>query len=334
MTTAEVDSAILAQILARLRKHEDAYPFLKPVDWKRLDLHDYPEIVAHPMDLQTVGRRLRDGQYGEPLVRQFTNDLQLIWNNCRLYNDEKTEIYAMADRMESYMTELIKEMLPTEVHDSLQLDSNTQRTAGSASQSGQTAAESRHKRRRTTTTTAGGGAGGRRGSDDESLADPSATVTPPLRKKKSGRGPGRPKKSAGRGSEQAPGDQPPEYEMTDESNERVIPPQMTATEETSEERKALINKFTNLCRSLNRVQIAQVLCMVWQEMEKNVLPADVLSAPQTSTRGRRPASQVCVLNLDLLADQQLRRICSVMKVFAKFDQPRSAVVAPSNPIVE
>lgn len=50
-----IDAALLSQILAKLRKHDDAYPFLKPVEWKKLGLDDYPEIVKQPMDLQTIG---------------------------------------------------------------------------------------------------------------------------------------------------------------------------------------------------------------------------------------------------------------------------------------
>ncbi len=37
----------------------DAGPFLDPVDWKALNLPDYPEIVKHPMDLGSVEVRSR-----------------------------------------------------------------------------------------------------------------------------------------------------------------------------------------------------------------------------------------------------------------------------------
>lgn len=50
-----VDNGLLTQVLARLRKRDEAYIFLKPVEWKKLGLSDYLEIIEHPMDLQTLG---------------------------------------------------------------------------------------------------------------------------------------------------------------------------------------------------------------------------------------------------------------------------------------
>eukprot|EP01053_Blabericola_migrator_P000920 Blabericola_migrator_1__919@NODE_1227_length_5049_cov_163_123645_g832_i0_p2_GENE_NODE_1227_length_5049_cov_163_123645_g832_i0NODE_1227_length_5049_cov_163_123645_g832_i0_p2_ORF_typecomplete_len323_score48_18Bromodomain/PF00439_25/2_6e23_NODE_1227_length_5049_cov_163_123645_g832_i039684936 len=317
MTTA-VDTAILAQMLARLRKQEDAYPFLKPVDWKKMELHDYPHIITKPMDLQTVGRRLRDGLYTEPVTAQFLADLQQIWNNCRDYNDESTEIYAMADRMEIVMWELIKELLSPEAQASVQLNSNTKirNIAASAGTS-----DGRQKRRRTTT-----GSTVRRGSDDDSASQADAVATPPPRKKKNGRGPGRPKKNAGRPSEAQISDHGGDFEMTDESNDKGIKV-MVKESEVTEERRALHAKFLTYCKLLNRIQTAQILCMIAQEMGQQ-LPAEVLTAPHgiVPARGRRPAQQVCVLNLDLLNDKQIRRICSVMKLFARCDQPQTSVV--------
>eukprot|EP01055_Gregarina_sp_Pseudo9_P002122 Gregarina_sp_Pseudo_9__2121@NODE_247_length_3444_cov_52_284581_g230_i0_p2_GENE_NODE_247_length_3444_cov_52_284581_g230_i0NODE_247_length_3444_cov_52_284581_g230_i0_p2_ORF_typecomplete_len328_score66_82Bromodomain/PF00439_25/1_2e23Bromodomain/PF00439_25/8_8e02_NODE_247_length_3444_cov_52_284581_g230_i010542037 len=312
--TSVVDSSILAQLLAKLRKHEDAYPFLRPVDWKKLDLHDYPHIVSRPMDLQTVGRRLRDGQFSDPVVVEFLNDLQLIWNNCRLYNDEKTEIYAMADRMESYMLELIKEMLPADVQVNVHLESNTQMTGTQAAPTDQ-----RQKRRRTV---------GRRASEESSTTQ-EAVATPPPRKsvKKSatGRGPGRPRKSAG--AVPRPSVPPEDYEMTDESDRM----QLKSEEALPEGRKALLAKFIRYCQRLNRVQTAQLLCMISKEMGSR-LPADTLTVPNPviPARGRRPASQLCVLNLDLLEDRDVRRICSVMKLFARHESNNNQQPITSN----
>lgn len=37
------------------RKHAPyAWPFYKPVDVKSLGLHDYYDIIKHPMDLSTI----------------------------------------------------------------------------------------------------------------------------------------------------------------------------------------------------------------------------------------------------------------------------------------
>lgn len=45
--------AILKEMLSK--KHAAyAWPFYKPVDAEALELHDYHDIIKHPMDLSTV----------------------------------------------------------------------------------------------------------------------------------------------------------------------------------------------------------------------------------------------------------------------------------------
>lgn len=49
-----------------------------------MNLNDYPTIVKHPMDLGTVEKRLKNEKY--KFVEEFLDDVQLIWDNCKLYN--------------------------------------------------------------------------------------------------------------------------------------------------------------------------------------------------------------------------------------------------------
>ena len=49
-----------------------------------MNLNDYPTIVKNPMDLGTVERRLKNEKY--KFVEEFLDDVQLIWDNCKLYN--------------------------------------------------------------------------------------------------------------------------------------------------------------------------------------------------------------------------------------------------------
>lgn len=76
-----------------LSHHKYSFPFLKPVEYVYLGLLDYPIVVQRPMDLQTVREKLRDHQYG--YVGECLQDLLLIWENCRKYNDNtnKVKIY-------------------------------------------------------------------------------------------------------------------------------------------------------------------------------------------------------------------------------------------------
>lgn len=76
----------------------NAEAFLTPVDWQELGLMDYPSIVKQPMDLSTVNRNLNEGEY-ESFEKCF-GDIQMIWDNCKLYNMAGSDIYRICERME------------------------------------------------------------------------------------------------------------------------------------------------------------------------------------------------------------------------------------------
>jgi hypothetical protein len=50
------------------------------------------------MDLQTIKEGLRDGSYDT--FDEFFADIQLIWDNCKLYNQAGSDIYRICERME------------------------------------------------------------------------------------------------------------------------------------------------------------------------------------------------------------------------------------------
>jgi len=51
-----------------------------------LGLNDYLQIVKNPMDLGSVSDNLTSGRY--TTVEECLNEIQLVWNNCKLYNTE------------------------------------------------------------------------------------------------------------------------------------------------------------------------------------------------------------------------------------------------------
>lgn len=85
------------EILKALKTKQDAHPFLQPVDWKRLDLPDYPVIIKRPMDLGTIEKQLYDGCYSA--ATEFAEDVRLVWNNAQKYNRQESEIYKMAETL-------------------------------------------------------------------------------------------------------------------------------------------------------------------------------------------------------------------------------------------
>lgn len=59
---------------------------------------DYPSIVKRPMDFDTLKKNLLAGKFST--FEEYLLDLQLIWDNCKLYNLQGSEIYKLCERME------------------------------------------------------------------------------------------------------------------------------------------------------------------------------------------------------------------------------------------
>ncbi|KAJ8264168.1 hypothetical protein GJAV_G00145980 [Gymnothorax javanicus] len=81
------------------KKHASyAWPFYKPVDVKALGLHDYHDIIKHPMDLSTIKLKLESRQYRDP--QEFAADVRLMFSNCYKYNPPDHDVVAMARKLQ------------------------------------------------------------------------------------------------------------------------------------------------------------------------------------------------------------------------------------------
>uniref|UniRef100_A0A4W3IX34 Bromodomain containing 3 n=2 Tax=Callorhinchus milii TaxID=7868 RepID=A0A4W3IX34_CALMI len=88
---------ILKEMLSK--KHAAyAWPFYKPVDADALELHDYHEIIKHPMDLSTVKKKMDVREY--PDAQGFAADIRLMFSNCYKYNPPDHEVVAMARKLQ------------------------------------------------------------------------------------------------------------------------------------------------------------------------------------------------------------------------------------------
>nr|XP_046202575.1 bromodomain-containing protein 3-like isoform X2 [Oncorhynchus gorbuscha] len=88
---------ILKEMLSK--KHAAyAWPFYKPVDAEALELHDYHEIIKHPMDLSTVKKKIDSQDY--PDAQSFATDVRLMFSNCYKYNPPDHEVVAMARKLQ------------------------------------------------------------------------------------------------------------------------------------------------------------------------------------------------------------------------------------------
>ncbi|XP_045081074.1 bromodomain-containing protein 3-like isoform X7 [Coregonus clupeaformis] len=89
--------SILKEMLSK--KHAAyAWPFYKPVDAEALELHDYHEIIKHPMDLSTVKKKIDGREY--PDAQMFAADVRIMFSNCYKYNPPDHEVVAMARKLQ------------------------------------------------------------------------------------------------------------------------------------------------------------------------------------------------------------------------------------------
>ena len=91
------------QMINLLELHEESFEFQQPVDYKRLGIPMYPIIIKNPMDLGTIRKRTKQHIYKS--LHEFISDVQLVWENCKTYNDKGSviltqEIYMQAEFLE------------------------------------------------------------------------------------------------------------------------------------------------------------------------------------------------------------------------------------------
>jgi len=95
----------LRSVLNQVRNHNSAWPFLKPVD--RAEVPDYYDHIKFPMDLKTMGDRLKMRYYGHRKL--FIADMSRIFSNCRHYNEPDTEYVKSANALEKYYIAKMKD---------------------------------------------------------------------------------------------------------------------------------------------------------------------------------------------------------------------------------
>jgi len=84
----------MTKILNALWNRSDSAPFREPVDWRGLELYDYPKVIKKMMDLGTIKRRLERNQYDT--AHQVAEDTRLVWHNCMTYNADGSDFWLLA----------------------------------------------------------------------------------------------------------------------------------------------------------------------------------------------------------------------------------------------
>ena len=99
---------IAKKLMNNLWKHKDAELFHKPVDPEELNIPDYFNIIKNPMDFSTIKKKLTNCTYTN--LKEFVNDMTLVFENCYTYNGRKTMIGDMCTRVKKEYDKLFEEL--------------------------------------------------------------------------------------------------------------------------------------------------------------------------------------------------------------------------------
>ncbi|XP_021121490.1 bromodomain adjacent to zinc finger domain protein 2B isoform X12 [Heterocephalus glaber] len=92
------DLTLCSMILTEMETHEDAWPFLLPVNLKLVP--GYKKVIKKPMDFSTIREKLSNGQY--PNLETFAVDVRLVFDNCETFNEDDSDIGRAGHSMRKY----------------------------------------------------------------------------------------------------------------------------------------------------------------------------------------------------------------------------------------
>ena len=95
-----------SELLGLLRKTEEqqfAWPFREPVD--TVEVKDYLDIIKDPIDLSTMEKRIRKGDWYRSKQMLYADMIRMV-NNCKLYNDSSSPYYECAVSLEKFLSQI------------------------------------------------------------------------------------------------------------------------------------------------------------------------------------------------------------------------------------
>jgi len=96
----------LLTIVRKAEEHQAAWPFREPVD--TTEVKDYLDIIKEPIDLSTIEKRIRRGDWYKS-KSMLSSDLTRMVNNCKLYNDSSSTYYECAVNLEKFLVKLFSD---------------------------------------------------------------------------------------------------------------------------------------------------------------------------------------------------------------------------------
>lgn len=94
----------------KLLNHNLCMDFREPVP---LDyVPNYTKVIAHPMDLGTVSKKLKNGEYKSSAA--WKADIMLIWDNCMKFNGSDDPLYKISEFMKEKSMKMTRVIPKTE----------------------------------------------------------------------------------------------------------------------------------------------------------------------------------------------------------------------------
>jgi len=90
-------------ILRKIDEQQFAWPFREPVD--TTDVKDYLNVISNPIDLSTIEKRVRKGDWYKTM-QMLRGDLLLIVSNCKKFNDPASTYYEAAESLQKFINTL------------------------------------------------------------------------------------------------------------------------------------------------------------------------------------------------------------------------------------
>ncbi|OSX69710.1 hypothetical protein BU14_1250s0003 [Porphyra umbilicalis] len=89
----------LQSVLAQVKAHGSAWPFLEPVNPQETGAVDYYDVIKDPIDLSAIQQKLDDGWF-YVTKEIFLADLKRMVDNCRAYNGKTHYVTELACQLE------------------------------------------------------------------------------------------------------------------------------------------------------------------------------------------------------------------------------------------
>ncbi|KAL7549527.1 hypothetical protein ACHAWF_012797 [Thalassiosira exigua] len=100
----------LLSLVSKVSEQQFAWCFRDPVNTDEVE--DYLDVIPDPIDLRTVERRIRRGDWYKSKHMLYSDMMRMV-NNCKIYNGEGSQYYEYAVSLEKYLTTIFPKAVTT-----------------------------------------------------------------------------------------------------------------------------------------------------------------------------------------------------------------------------